>query len=106
MPRIYETPVRATLREAVAPTTIIQWNPVTDEGYIEFRMQELVTDKDTGDFIAIEPPLTGATTLSMTIAELIAMETIPTAVGDASGLQLMLAVKSVFATRWDQENPA
>jgi len=93
--RIEEVAPPVTIREKVAPLTEIHWDPMTGDGVIKFWMQDLVTDKATGEHIGVEPPINDRVMVSVSLADLM-QRTIKTPLGDVTGPQLALAVKILF----------
>jgi hypothetical protein len=94
MSRTLTTENATVKRELVSPTTVINWDPLSNSGTLMFQMQEMIYVND--QFIKSAP----VNNISMTIQELVSrtytVEVEPGVFVDVPGGLIMLAFKKAF----------
>lgn len=104
MSRISEVTPVALVREAVAPRTEINWDPLSNTGLVRFEIADIVTVKDTGELVGLEPRADN-NVVAIDITEIFGM-TLTTPYGDVSGAQVAAYIKVLFDQLYTERFPA
>jgi len=108
MTRRIVTKVTNEEREAVAPRTIINWDPATNDGVVEFHVQDMVFVNGQYRGMEINRELNVETTIGVLYVPIneVLSDAITYQLPDGStktlaGYELMFAIKAYFDAKYD-----
>ncbi len=94
MTRIINTENATVTRELVSPTTIIDWDPLSNSGTLTYKIEELLFINN--EFVKKVPSSTLTVSLDMVIGKTYQVEVEPGVTMDIPGGLIMLAFKKAF----------
>ena len=94
MNRILTTENATVKRELVSPTTIINWEPLSNSGVLTYQIQEMIYVND--EFIKSVPVNSVSITLEELISKVYEVEVEPGVTMQVPGGLIMLAFKKAF----------